>query len=101
MSRRYRHRFADTERDREAAQTRQQRRSAQAMAASAKVPALEGHGGSRGQGNNITLPRGTRAEYLVRRLKRDLDDELVADQWPRDPRAAAIAAGVLFPEGDT
>jgi hypothetical protein len=75
------------------------KRSGQALAADENVGPLFEHGGDRKeQGNNVTLPeRGNKAEYLVRRLKRDRPDiaaDLAAGKYP-SARAAAIAAGIV------
>jgi hypothetical protein len=77
-------------------------RTARAQAADPEVRRIVGHGGNRRnakirkhQSDNVTLIRGNRAEYLVRRLKCDAPEiaHQLADGRFRSARAAAIAAG--------
>jgi hypothetical protein len=74
------------------------RETPQELAADPEVQPLAEHGGDRvEQGYDITLPRGTSASYLVRRLKRDAPEiaqELAQGKFP-SARAAAIAAGIV------
>jgi hypothetical protein len=79
-------------------------RTPQAQAEDPEVKQIVGHGGDRrsarvrkNQGDNVTLVRGNRAEYLVRRLKRDAPEiaRQLADGTFRSARAAALAAGII------
>ena len=56
--------------------------------------------GQRDQGNNITLLRGTGADYLLRRMARDcpeLLDGIGKGKRFKSARAAAIEAGIITP----
>jgi hypothetical protein len=56
--------------------------------------------GQRDQGNNITLLRGTGADYLLRRMARDcpeLLDDIGKGKRFKSARAAAIEAGIITP----
>jgi hypothetical protein len=63
-----------------------------------EVPELAGHGGIRGQVDNVNLPKGGNdPTYLVRRMKRDAPEiaQALAGGEFRSVRAAAIAAGIV------
>jgi hypothetical protein len=78
-------------------------KTAQELAADQDVkPLAEGPGNPTGKnrnGDNVTIPKGNSASYLVRRLKRDapqIAEALAKGEYP-SARAAGIAAGLFWP----